>query len=153
YVTGVFYMRPWYRFDSIMIGCAGALILRTRSIWRAALEATAGWSPAWFLGAIVGLSIVRDTTEVSKPFYLTAQLVLATWLVFHVIIAPRAFVGRVLSSTPFAALGILSYSLYLWQQVLCASETPPWGVLREFPYCVGMSLLAAFTSYRFVEQP
>lgn len=53
---------------------------------------------------------------------------------------------KILNSKPFVAIGVLSYSLYLWQQ-------PFAGILAPARYGIPLLAVVAALSYRFVEQP
>lgn len=69
---------------------------------------------------------------------------------------PTTFVGKVLGSKAFLAIGLISYSAYLWHQPLFAfarqrSLTEPSAVFLSF-LSVAAFVLAYF-SWRFVEQP
>jgi peptidoglycan/LPS O-acetylase OafA/YrhL len=55
-------------------------------------------------------------------------------------------VYKILNSKPFVAIGVLSYSLYLWQQ-------PFAGILVPARYGIPLLALVATMSYRFVERP
>jgi peptidoglycan/LPS O-acetylase OafA/YrhL len=65
-------------------------------------------------------------------------------------------VTRLLSTPPAVALGLISYSLYLWHWPLLSlaryhfDRPLQWG---EVASLLGLSLLAAFVSYRCVERP
>ena len=66
-------------------------------------------------------------------------------------------VGRVLASRPLVALGLVSYSLYLWHQPLLAflrirQGDPQLGAASIAGFMV-LSLLLAAVSYRWVERP
>jgi len=65
-------------------------------------------------------------------------------------------VSRVLCSSPFTAIGKISYSLYLWHwpilvfaRYLNYERVSPWGLVVVFL----MSFLAAYLSWRWVEMP
>jgi len=68
----------------------------------------------------------------------------------------RPLVTRLLSTRPAVALGLISYSLYLWHWPLLSlaryhfDRPLQWG---EVGSLLGLSLLAAFVSYRYVEMP
>jgi peptidoglycan/LPS O-acetylase OafA/YrhL len=60
-------------------------------------------------------------------------------------------VGRLLEWRPMAFLGVLSYSLYLWQQpFLNRDGSAVWNV---FPVNLALALLFALASYTLVERP
>jgi peptidoglycan/LPS O-acetylase OafA/YrhL len=56
---------------------------------------------------------------------------------------------RVLNSGPLLWSGLLSYSLYLWQQPFLALDGP----LNLLSIRMVATIIAAYVSYRFVEQP
>jgi peptidoglycan/LPS O-acetylase OafA/YrhL len=60
-------------------------------------------------------------------------------------------VGRVLNYRPIKFLGVLSYSLYLWQQLFLNRESH--SVLAAFPQNLVLAVSAAMLSYALVESP
>lgn len=80
----------------------------------------------------------------------------AVGAVLLIVCAEGTPVGRVLASRPFVALGLISYSLYLWHWPIIVfwkmRVSPALGPL-DVAAVVGLSLLAAALSYRFVETP
>jgi peptidoglycan/LPS O-acetylase OafA/YrhL len=65
-------------------------------------------------------------------------------------------VGRLLAARPLVAVGLVSYSLYLWHWPLLAFAEYEW--LGETPWQLRLALSAsafviAFASYRWIEQP
>ena len=60
-------------------------------------------------------------------------------------------VGRFLNWRPVAFIGVLSYSIYLWQQPFFNRENPSW--FTRFPINLIGALAAAWLSYKLVEQP
>jgi peptidoglycan/LPS O-acetylase OafA/YrhL len=54
--------------------------------------------------------------------------------------------ARLLNSRPLTWIGVLSYSLYLWQQLLTHSKTPAWW---DLPALFAIALV----SYHFIERP
>ena len=64
---------------------------------------------------------------------------------------PSTAIGRLLNSRLAVFLGVLSYSLYLWQ-MLFVNPFSSWWFCR-FPQNVACSFLAALASYYLVERP
>ena len=64
---------------------------------------------------------------------------------------PDKLSGKVLNSGPLVALGLASYSVFMWQQpFLNRSSLSP---VAHFPRSLALALLAGFVSYRLVERP
>jgi peptidoglycan/LPS O-acetylase OafA/YrhL len=61
---------------------------------------------------------------------------------------PERWLGRALNFRPLVWIGLLSYSLYLWQQPFFAD-----GVRMAIPLRLAMLLTVAITSYFGVEKP
>ena len=64
---------------------------------------------------------------------------------------PSGPVGRVLNSRPFIFVGLISYSIYLWQQRFLnryATSLP-----TSFPRNIVLAIAAALASYYLVERP
>lgn len=65
-------------------------------------------------------------------------------------------VYRLLTSSPFVAVGLISYSMYLWHQPLFAflriasSETPP---LWQFGVMIVLTIILATLSWKYIEAP
>jgi peptidoglycan/LPS O-acetylase OafA/YrhL len=64
---------------------------------------------------------------------------------------PHKLSGKVLNSGPLVALGLASYSVFMWQQpFLDRSSLSP---ISHFPRSLALALLAGFVSYRLIERP
>lgn len=61
--------------------------------------------------------------------------------------------GRVLNAKPLIGVGVLSYSLYLWQQLFLIQGRPPYSMLQTFPANLVLVFVVAGASYVLVEQP
>lgn len=64
---------------------------------------------------------------------------------------PGGRFGRLLNREPARSIGVLSYSLYLWQQPFFNPRG--FSVLNSFPLNLGCTLFCAYLSYRLVEKP
>jgi peptidoglycan/LPS O-acetylase OafA/YrhL len=63
----------------------------------------------------------------------------------------RDRVGQVLNWKPVAFVGVLSYSLYLWQQLFLNRNSTAW--VNAFPQNLVLAVAAALASYLFLEKP
>lgn len=72
------------------------------------------------------------------------------------IMLPSWGLYRCLNWRPVAALGVLSYSIYVWQNIFCAKPVKfglidPWWM--TYPLWLVPALAAAILSYHFLEKP
>ncbi len=140
--------------DPIMLGCLAALwegrpffekILLKGSSWI--------WPTAAALFLLVGSpwlsTLFRGSYTMAVGWSLNAISI--TFVVLWILRHPTCVVGRLLDSRVLRHVGILSYSLYLWQQLVLSPTNRTWtGV---FP----MNFIACFVfaqiSYWVIEQP
>jgi peptidoglycan/LPS O-acetylase OafA/YrhL len=149
---GIYYQRTDFRFDSILAGCALALVLRDESP-RVVAAATAVLRrvPAAFVALlVVYIAITFDVTP--SPLGLTAETLLVTLFVGRIALGGGPTVAA-LKWPPLRWIGRISYSWYLWQEIFLVVRTPSWGVARTFPFDVIASLAVAAASYYLVERP
>jgi len=72
-------------------------------------------------------------------------------LIHRSVYRPNDGVGRILNWKPVAMVGVLSYSLYLWQQLFVNRDSSAW--MNAFPQNLILAILAALTSYLVIEKP
>lgn len=147
-----FMIQGWV--DTIMVGCALALVKDDSRFIRWREKYVNGWTA--LAAAVAGLYLVPAITahlpRDSKGFF---SLVCGpTITAFGIGIALCYFIEtrnrlvlRVVQNRAIRHIGVISYSLYLWQQLFVSERIPllPLGYL--------FALLAAETSYWVVERP
>lgn len=125
------YARPWL-WDRAPY--RRMLESRAMTLWPVFIVAIAAANVRWeYIGAIAGISLLN-----------IAIAVLIDWCLRF----PDTWIGRILNARPIAFLGVLSYSIYLWQQPLLSE-----GRTLRFPLSILCIGALAFTSYKVVEQP
>lgn len=152
YNVGIYYTRPYMRFDSILIGCCIALAA-ARS--EAFLKFTARISSAPAVLAAWGLLFVWTMfgEQWSAPLYITIQMLGCALVLAQIALGKQHFMAPLFTSRALRYLGRISYSLYLWQQLFLVTKNPSWGVLRTPPVNVLLAFACAMISYHFVEAP
>ena len=65
--------------------------------------------------------------------------------------APATAIGRVLETRPMVFVGVLSYSLYLWQQPFLNPHNAGW--VAAWPINIVLAAGAALVSYYVIESP
>lgn len=140
YETGVFYLRPWFRFDAIAIGCWLAL-------------ATLPQPPKWLFGFSAPAFLIWSLYGefISRPLFITLQTTLAALLLVSVIKGERGL-RRFFSQKWLRWFGGVSYSLYLWQQI-CTVSLPNLEWIRLFPLNLIAALAIAILSRKYIEEP
>jgi peptidoglycan/LPS O-acetylase OafA/YrhL len=151
---GIFELRSDFRMDSILVGCALALFLDGRSEQPNQFAPLVRWltHPIWVVPALLFWTLYCDIPPLWSV-YLTIQTVLVCILVFNAIAFPNSVLGYALQLRSICFVGLISYSLYLWQQVFLVTNVPDWGLVRDFPFCLFASGAAAVLSYFVIERP
>jgi len=149
--------RGVFRFDFIMFGCLVAMLQNTprlESVYRACTR-------IWWLPPLVIAVCSFLSTRFGNYFDLTigfttngfAIAIFLLWCTRN----PASIVGRILNSWPLVKIGVLSYSIYLWQTLFLHHNNErifafaPF--LGRFPTNWLCIFLVAFASYNLVEQP
>jgi peptidoglycan/LPS O-acetylase OafA/YrhL len=152
YEHGIFYVRPYFRFDSILIGCLIALWLCSSATAHKRLKSFAqhSWSPAlWitlFLWATIG-------ERFSRTLHITISEILVAMVLSHVVLRADSLAARIFRARWLRYGGVISYSLYLWQDLFISPEPPSWGLLREPPLAFILPIAIAVASYHLMERP
>ena len=142
------------RADSLMIGCLLALIL-SRPGGEAALRRFLGWRlhyPALFFLLIASpLLELRFHGTYLLPFGYSLEGASIAAIVIWMVLEPNTRAGRLMNSYFLVWLGVLSYSLYLWQQLFTHAMPGIPGV----PMWIRVTglVFVALLSYRVIEQP
>ncbi len=142
------------RMDTLAAGCCLAYLAQGAGFCRLTRM------PAWFAYCLTPLLLAitavsyRASTESALYRVLGHQTVVAvcfTAVLWMWTRLDRTPAGRILNSRPLVLIGVLSYSLYLWQQPFfnpnssASFTTPPWNL--------GWTLVWAVSSYVLIERP
>jgi peptidoglycan/LPS O-acetylase OafA/YrhL len=144
----------WCRADTIAAGCLLAFAARAPRGRR--LLARLDRRPA--AHAAVALAVVGGTWAAlpvlpppALPFYFTAHAGGLTALVWLTVARPASLAGRVLNARPIVWIGLLSYSLYVWQQPFSDPTGRAWW--QGVPVGLGLAIGCAALSRYLVERP
>jgi peptidoglycan/LPS O-acetylase OafA/YrhL len=141
------------RLDGIAFGCFLALLAHD-ALWRHRFDALCarpvvlGLAGITLLGSM-WMSNVSGKFAVGLAFTINAAAIsLLTWAaVCH----RHSLIGRLLNSRVLSAIGVGSYSLYLWQQIFLNHDKT--GFPYAFPQNLAFAGLAACMSYWLIERP
>jgi peptidoglycan/LPS O-acetylase OafA/YrhL len=151
---GMFHMRA----DALMFGCVVALLQGTPAFERAYSLATKIW---WAPPAVIFLSeclAVRFQNYWNLPLGFTVTGIAIAFFLLWCVRNPSSVVGRVLNARAVVHIGVLSYSIYIWQTLFLhhgneAIFGPSLKFISTFPGNWLAILIVAEVSYYGVEQP
>jgi peptidoglycan/LPS O-acetylase OafA/YrhL len=137
--------------DAIAVGCVLAGTrewLHARSEYMRALR-----SPAFALVplAVLAVSLLHNHPVVYFGAVMTLANIGAALCLDWCVTFPEGRVGTVLNAPPLVFVGLLSYSLYLWQQLFLNRASA--AATSSFPLNILLAAAAAVVSYYLVEQP
>ena len=143
-----------YRFETVADALAVGCVLAG---YRARLWAIPAYrrllSTAWFWLlplAVVALSFIKSHAFQAIVGASIMNLLIVA-MVDRFMRRSTDPIGVLLNTKTFAAIGVLSYSIYLWQQPFLASHQIVWWA--AIPMGLILTLLAALASYYLIERP
>jgi peptidoglycan/LPS O-acetylase OafA/YrhL len=136
---------PDARADGILLGCALAFARFT------------GWLRPWRGWAFVGFAalavyavdawVADAATQAPLQYGITVGNVASVALLASVLAMPQGRLARLFTAAPLRWLGLISYSLYIWNPLVLAA------IGRGGLVWFAASIATAMLSYRLIEQP
>ncbi|MGA2961875.1 MAG: acyltransferase [Candidatus Korobacteraceae bacterium] len=145
YVGGLpwFFYRTDTRLDALLCGALVAILVECRT------DSVRAWlKPSLALPILGGLFMLM--IGVRGPLNSLARLgqaIIIPLVLASTLLHPTAWVSLALEARPLRAIGRLSYSLYIWQELFLGSG------LRFWPLKLAATFAAAAASYYWVERP
>jgi peptidoglycan/LPS O-acetylase OafA/YrhL len=140
--------------DTIMFGCLLALLWRSERFLKLARPLIADRTGSLLMGVAVVFLLVLDPVlnlRYRGGYHLLAGMTLQglaiSAILLRVVHRPEKLSGRLLNVGAVRHIGIISYSLYLWQNIIIGE----WQ--RFFPFDLLALLAVAEASYWLVERP
>lgn len=136
--------------DSLAMGCLLAKLsdwLETKSRYLQLFR------PIYSIGMLVLILVINRFLGYSAVSVFGSSIInLALAVLIHrCVYCSRDMVGRLLNWKPVAFVGVLSYSLYLWQQLFLNRDSRAWTA--TFPQNLIFAVAAALGSYFLLEKP
>jgi peptidoglycan/LPS O-acetylase OafA/YrhL len=149
---GAYMLQEWT--DAMMVGCLLALVKsrpgwqqwhrRYINGWTATVLAILGFFCVPYLGEYLPRTLGKTFVTSIGPSIIALSV---GGILIYVVENPKSIGGRILNCWPIRHIGVISYSLYLWQQLFMsrASGLLPWGFLY--------AIAAAEASFWLIERP
>jgi len=138
------------RLDTITMGSLFALVCRSQP-GRAWLDWLTRPNVVWIYFAILCTSIAMSRSAKFTLCIAYTLNALCIALLMWGLIQSRGMALRVISNPLLRAIGLGSYSIYLWQQLFVHPRHDGW--IHMFPQNVFLALGAACLSYWLIERP
>jgi peptidoglycan/LPS O-acetylase OafA/YrhL len=136
--------------DSIAMGCLLAMVggWLERKSWYLRL-----FRPAYSAGLLAIILVTNRFLGYTVVLVFGSSLInlCLAILIHRSVYCSRDWVGRALNWKPVAFIGVLSYSLYLWQQLFLNRTSAAW--INAFPENLVFAVAAALGSYFLLEKP
>ena len=138
------------RLDTISMGCLVALASRS-DFWRGCLDRLT--RPAFLVGYVVIIGAALELGAISKFHHCVYYTLSGTCigLLMWGLIQSEGLPRRILSNRILRTIGIGSYSIYLWQQLVIHPRQVGW--IHAFPQNIVLTLGVACLSFWLIEQP
>jgi peptidoglycan/LPS O-acetylase OafA/YrhL len=154
YLVDRMWMLAHTRIDMLMFGCALALFWPSERFRRLARQFTVrGGVPLslFVLFVVCPLcSLIWPENFMSVAGYTMSGMAVAT-CIFHFVENPESGLGRLLNLRLVAHLGVISYSVYLWQQLFLNEKNST--ISGHLPWSLLCTIVIAEFSYWCVERP
>jgi peptidoglycan/LPS O-acetylase OafA/YrhL len=155
------YMLPTSNSDALMIGCALALLCSEKTDL---LAGWVGWRPK--SGRLAAVLLMYVPTVLSAqlllaPFTVTfgpmLQAASAGYLIASFLLVPRGLEFSLLNTWIMRSLGLISYSLYIWQQPILLAPPHFFGTMESWLASplqrLILCIVCAMVSYLLLERP
>lgn len=143
-------------FPTIMDAIAAGCLLALARGWLAERGNYLRWqaSPAFWLAPLAVVLANATGARVTLFGWLLGETIMnlsIALMIDHWLRHPGGLTGRILNYRLLSAVGVLSYSLYLWQQPFLFRQS---GVaVQRFPLNLALAFTAAASSYLLIERP
>lgn len=151
--TAGFHSLERYSFtvaDALATGCLLAIVWGSLGNYGDWLLSTWTALTAGILIFVIGAGY-ESSHPLFRKFYASVGLTLMHLLIAVLIYNAASRKYWILNWRPVSTIGVLSYSLYLWQQPFLEPHASTW--FKVWPWNIGLAFLAALTSYYLVERP
>lgn len=151
FFAGHIYYMLHTRMDALMFGCLLALVLDTKhfKLCYALTRKLVGWA-AFFIFIVSPLLSAKLGGAYLYTIGYSLEGACISMIIIWMVNNEKSLIGIIFNSPPFIRLGVVSYGLYLWQELMLKT-----GIVspRQMIFAALASYLVAEISYALVEKP
>ena len=136
--------------DTLATGCLLASLSKPLGDYRRYLRFL---NSPWFFAVPLIVGIAAITAIHPRIYYVVSETVMNVGIALCMdrwIRSPAGGIGRILNLPVVARVGVMSYSLYLWQQLFLTEGTQWW---HSWPANLILAAAVATASFSLIEQP
>jgi peptidoglycan/LPS O-acetylase OafA/YrhL len=154
------YYSPFTNADVLMFGCASALITHQ---YRKTIDTLLQWNTTRIRGLAITVLFVPPILEshfllgkLTVPFATSVEAACMAYLICSYVFVPIGKIYRILNSRVMTYVGLISYSLYIWQQpffsppIIFGLDSLP---VLKLPINIVAAFVMAVLSYHMLERP
>jgi peptidoglycan/LPS O-acetylase OafA/YrhL len=145
------YLATDTRVDSILIGCATAIV--ANPVFDAVRHSRQLARLALLGAAVLAVTLAVDSNDFRETFGYSLQSVAIAAILVYVVAVPTSAAGKVLNLRPFVWLGQLSYAFYLVHFVVLLEAGKHLPTVPATVVALPIGLGLAMLLQRFVERP
>jgi peptidoglycan/LPS O-acetylase OafA/YrhL len=138
------------RVDGLMFGCALALAEPALARLTHLLSSSIAAALTVYLFVVSPLLRLQFQGRYLLPLGYSLEGASIAFLLIYVVKKPDSSAGRILNTGAMGHAGLISYSLYLWQQLFLSNASP--FLAKAFPAGLLLTFATAELSYRTVER-
>lgn len=132
--------------DALAVGCMLALYQNKLEQSRVYVRSLTKWTFGLLPLAILIINLQEDHPKFYYSVGISAMNVMIALCINWCVVNHRSTLGRLLNSPPLVKLGVMSYSIYLWQQPFFDPHSIMWFTSTPFNF-IGLAVMALFSYY------
>jgi peptidoglycan/LPS O-acetylase OafA/YrhL len=145
------------RADTLLVGCAAAIVLGSNLIcWNRRARIAIKYL-AWLVGVpgllLIGIAATKSIEFSAIGLHITIGL-FAVLILVEIVISNSGVLVWLMSWRWLIHVGKMSYGLYLWHYpIFCEVQSRKWPLSNELAIEVGLTAVATLASFYLIERP
>ena len=138
------------KFQSIAVGCLYAILANGKRLDKGFVNSSKN------IGAILCLILIfvlhYESFYSLESVYKNLVISIITGMLIIFSMFPKTIIYRLLNNSILSKIGVLSYSIYIWQQIFTSGEESPIAAISAPPVNILLIIVVPFLSYNLFEK-